>query len=505
MVPGAVKLPETQEDLLAALQRMPDHMRSYIAWQQRWVETARPNQLPPEHDWSECGYMAGRGFGKTRVGAEWIGRATYEDPSGFDAYVIAPTFGDIKFTCFEGESGIMSVVPPDLIVEYNKTDLLIRLRNVAGGVATLRGFSAEKPERLRGPQGCRAWCDELAAWQYDDTWDMMQMGLRLGSHPQVLWTTTPKPRELVRRLTTIEPADRDNPEPSRVIVSGATYDNSANLPKSFFKQLEQYEGTTIGRQELHGELIDPEEQGVIRRSWLRMWPCDRPLPQFEHIIMSLDTAFTEETQDSKSHDPDYTACSVWGTFRIKEEHHVLLLDCWQERLGLPDLIKRVKREMNTAYGDDEDKALIKPMFGSNKPLTSGRKPDMLIIEDKGSGISLRQSLTAHSIYAYAYNPGKADKLSRLHMVSPLFAARRVWMPESEKHARKPKSWAEPLIYQLCAYAGRGSLKHDDFVDSVSQVLRVLMDKQLVSVVKPAKSVHHDAPPSPTKKANPYAS
>lgn len=479
---------EITTEILSAL---PPDQLAFLAWQQRWVSTARPQQLPPESGWSECGFLAGRGFGKTRVGAEWLGRAAYEDPSGLPSYVICPTLGDIKRVAFEGESGLLNVIPPELLVNYNKSDLSITIRNIAGGTSILQGFSAEQPERLRGPQACRAWCDELAAWQYaDETWDMMMMGLRLGPNPQVLWTTTPKPRQIIRRLTT--------PQDGRIIVRGATYDNRANLPDSFFKQLEQYEGTKLGRQELYGELIDPEEAGIIRRSWLRLWPADKPLPRFDWIIMSLDTAYTEKTVDKKG-DPDPTACSVWGVFHHEKRSNVILLDCWEDHLGLPELVRRVRKELNTRYGEDADQALIKPLFGDSKPQTSGRKPDILLIEDKGSGISLRQTLEASGIEAYAYNPGRADKLSRLHIVSPIFAQKRVWIPESRKNPGKPMTWADPLITQLCSFAGEGSIKHDDFVDSTTQAMRLMMDRGLITLVQPAV----DKSPPRVVQGNPY--
>ena len=472
------------------------HKLVYVDWQTRWLDTARPNQVVERGNWSECGFLAGRGFGKTRVGAEWIASAAFEDPSGFDSCVIAPTYGDVKFTCFEGESGILSVLPPELLVEYNKTDLMIRMRNIAGGISVIRGFTAEKPERLRGPQHCRGWFDELAAWQYDeDTWDMAMFGMRLGHNPQVLWTTTPKPKELIRKLSA--------PQEGRIIVRGSTFDNKANLPDTFFKQLEQYEGTTIGRQELYGELIDPEESGIVKRSDFRLWPAKRALPAFDYIIMSLDTAFTEATYDKKKGDPDSTACVVVGSFHDKEGNsHLMVLDCWSERLGMPDLIKRVKRELNTPYGGDESEAMIKPMFGSSKPLGAGRKPDILLIEDKGSGISLRQMLEREGISAYAYNPGRADKLARLHMVSHIFARKRVWLPESEKYPGRPRNWIEPMLAQLCAFTGPGSIKHDDYVDAMTQVIRLCVDKGLVSVLKTKQAEHHRPPPKVVK--NPYA-
>jgi predicted phage terminase large subunit-like protein len=487
-------LPRAEPEVLLA--QLTPEQRVYLDWQRRWAATARASQLIPVGDWTECGVLAGRGFGKTRVGAEWITRAAYEDPSGFDSAVIAPTYQDVKFTCFEGESGILSVLPPELLVEYNKSDMVIKMRNVAGGVSTLRGFTAEKPERLRGPQHCRGWFDELAAWSYDeDTWDMAMFGMRLGPNPQVLWTTTPKPKGIVRKLTA--------PKEGRLIVRGATYDNRANLPDSFFKQLEQYEGTTIGRQELYGELIDPEESGIIKRSWLNLWPAKRVLPKFDWIIMSLDTAYTEKSVDKKG-DPDPTACGVWGVFQYKGMSHIMLLDCWEDHLGLPDLMKRTKKELNVRYGDDGDQALIKPMFGSSKPITSGRKPDILLIEDKGSGISLRQMLEREGIEAYAYNPGRADKLTRLHIVSPIFAQKRVWVPESDRTPGRPRTWCEPLIAQLCAFTGEGSIKHDDHVDQTTQALRLCMDKRMIDLTRKPKDADKGDRPPPTVVSNPYA-
>ena len=339
-------------------------------------------------------------------------------------------------------------------------------------------------------------CDELAAWQYDEVWDMAMMGLRLGTRPQVLWTTTPKPKDIVRKLTV--------PKPERVIFTGATYDNRANLPNSFFDQLAQYEGTTIGRQELYGELIDPEESGIVKRSDFRIWPAKKPLPALDYIILSLDTAFTEATYDSKRSDPDSTACVVMGSFRDREHNsHLIVLDCWSEQIGMPDLIRRVKKELNVSYGDDHDTALIKPMFGSGKPITSGRKPDLCLIEDKGSGISLRQMLEREGILAYAYNPGRADKLSRLHMVSHIFARKRVWLPESDKFPGRVRTWVEPMLSQLCAYTGPGSVKHDDYVDAMTQVMRLCIDKNLVSVLKSKKTEETVRLP-PTVVINPYS-
>ena len=487
----------------------PDQLR-YMIWRAKWLATSREKQRAPIGAWSEWGLLAGRGFGKTLCGAQWLADDAYNDPEGHGRVVIAPTFSDVRFVCFEGPTGLLSILPPELVTKYNADDMFVEMRNVAGGVCRIRGFSAERPERLRGPQFASLWADELAAWQYrEETWDMAMMGLRLGKSPKICWTTTPKPVDLVRKLI-------EN-KPGRIIVRGSTYENQANLPEAFFKQLQQYEGTTLGRQELMAEMIDPEQSGIVKRSQFRLWPADKVLPPFDWIVMSLDTAFTEATRDKKGGDPDFSACTVWGGFSIEEPKtkvvsiddipeleddkpharrtgsnfraeearaYVMLLDCWQEQLGLPDLITKVKRELNTAYGDDHDKALIKPLIGGSKPRTSGRKVDLVIIEDKGSGISLRQTLDREGIATYAYNPGRADKLTRLHLVSPIFARRLIWIPESNKFKGKPRTWIEPLLHQLCSFTGSGSIKHDDLVDSSTQALRYFVDKGMLSAIQP---------------------
>lgn len=417
----------------------------------------------------------------TLTGANWLVHAALTDPDHLPSAVIAPTLNDVRYTCFEGPTGILSLVPPDIVKDYNKTNLIITLDNDA----VIRGFSAEEPERLRGPQFARVWGDELAAWVSDqDTWDMMMFGLRLGTNPRVVWTTTPKPKEMIRGLI--------EKKTHRHITTGSSYENRANLAGTFFDQLKTYEGTQLGRQEIEGELIDAEEGGVIQRSWLRLWPHDRPLPAFEYVIMSLDTAFTEKTVDRKTHNADPTACQVWGVFwhtdpaTLQATTNVMLLDAWQDHLGLPELTRRVKREMQVAYGDDADRPKLRPLVGPARLATSGHKPDIILIEEKGSGISLRQNLEADGIFTYAYNPGGEDKLTRLHVVSDVFARRQVWLPESENPARKgkPKTWCDPVVVQLCSYRGPGSIRHDDHLDAATQAIRLCKNKGLLKAIKP---------------------
>lgn len=463
-----------------------------LAGKLTWAKKRLEHQREPAGDWWTIWLMlAGRGAGKTRTAAETLWQWAWARPDT-RWLVSAPTYNDLEAVCFEGESGLLAVTPRQIVEKYTTNGQpVLRLRNGS----QIIGITAEKPERFRGPQFHGGWLDELAAWQYlQEAWDLLMMGMRLGTHPRLVCTTTPKPVPLLRDLVGREGDDV-------VITRATTYDNLSNLAPTFKKQILKYEGTKIGRQEIHAELIDPTESGIIRRSWVQMWPKDQPLPPFDIIIMSLDTAYTEETRDKKSGDADFTACTVWGLFRRGKEHGMLLLDAWQERLGLPDLVDRVKQELRLRYGGEEQRPVIQPLFGPKRLHEAGKPVDLVIIEDKGSGISLRQFLGREGIDAYAYNPGRTKKLERLHMVSHLFNHGLVWMPESDKRPGHFRNWCEPVLDQLTMFTGEGSIRHDDFVDATTQALRYLADRDMISVTEP----DYDDDVIPFKKpANPYA-
>lgn len=470
---------------------LTDEDKRVLAWRQAFLEQARPNQTPPPGDWLVWGIMAGRGFGKTYAGANWTAYESLMEPKTI-SHVIAPTWSDAQFVCMEGPAGLVNIIPPELVRDYNRSDLIITLTN--GSI--IRAFTAEKPDRLRGPQCHRIWADELAAWQRaQETWDMAMMGLRLGQQTRAVFTTTPKPVPLVQALVK---------DKNVAITRGTTYENKANLAPTFFQQLAKYEGTQLGRQELMGELIDPEESGIIKRSWFKLWPADKKLPAFDFVVMSLDTAFTEQTRDKKSGNADPTACAVWGFFKNPntKRSEMMLLDCWQEWLGLPDLIEKVRKELKVEYGDVAV-PMIKPLYGAPLVGGTGKKIDLIIIEDKGSGISLRQMLEREGVVTYPYNPGRADKLARLHIVSHIPANGYVWLPESKKRAGEPMTWTEPLLGQLCVFTGEGSTEHDDFVDVCSQAWRYFADKG--SMVFTGYKRDPDVVLPPKKSSgNPYA-
>lgn len=469
---------------------LPRSQQVAYMWRMKWLAQAHQHQiLPPGEWWAIWLLLAGRGAGKTRTAAEQLGWWAWSEPKT-RWLVAAPTSSDVSSVCFEGESGLLNVIPSDLIADYKSQKQELYLINGS----MIKGIPASEPERFRGPQFHGGWFDELAAWDYlQEAWDMIQFGMRLGDRVRQIASTTPKPKELVKELIKREGKDV-------VITRASTYANLDNLAPQFKQQILQYEGTKLGRQEIYAEVINPEEDGIIKRSWFKMWPADKPLPEFEHIIMSLDTAFTEKTVDKKG-DPDPSACSVWGYFKYDKKPAIILLDCWEDHLGLPDLITRVKQEMNVQYGQGDMKPVIKPMVGPKSSYLVGRKPDLLLIEDKGSGISLRQMLAREEILAYPYNPGRADKLARLHMVSHIFAHGYVWVVESEKRPGQIKTWAEPLVSQLCSFTGEKSIKHDDLMDSATQAIRFLSDKNMLAMtVKQPEPL----PKRQKQYTNPYA-
>lgn len=453
----------------------------FLRWRMMWRAKARKKQLPPKEfeEFEKTIWMcrSGRGWGKTLVGSNWLGMEAASFQSQY--YVVAPTKDDVRYVCFEGPTGLYSVIPPRLISHSNLALPSITLWN--GSV--IRGFAGDTPERLRGPQAAAAWLDEIASWLYpQEAWDNIAFGLRLGPNPRLLVTGTPKPSPFIRELVS---------NPDVVNVVGSTYENKKNLPKIFFQSVSKYEGTKVGRQELHGEVLDPEEEGFIKRSEWRLWPSDKPLPQFKYIILSLDTAFTEKTFDKKKQQRDPTACTVWGLFertvrktngRKRIENHILLLDAWEDQLSFPQLIKRVKKARRIRYGAGNQKLLLRPKIIplERRPAPTGKKIDTILIEAKGSGISLMQSLAVEQIKTEGYNPGRADKLERLHYISPLWAHSRVWAVESELKGKEGefKQWAEPVITQCCTYTGPGSVKHDDLLDTTTQALRLLMDEHI---------------------------
>lgn len=265
----------------------------------KWQFWARPNQIAPGGNWTFWMLLAGRGFGKTRTGAEWV-LDRVEKGLAKRIALVAPTAADVRKVMVEGESGILAKAPPWNRPHFEPSKLQLTWPN--GAIAQL--FSAEEPERLRGPQCDTFWADELAAWKkLQETWDMLQFGFRLGNDPRGVITTTPKPVPLVKDLIS---NDRELPEAMRAddwlghvaVTRGSTYDNVANLAPNFFAQVvRRYEGTRLGRQELEAAILEDMPGALWVRSNI---DANRKTgtPPFPDIIKPLDVVTGERQTES---------------------------------------------------------------------------------------------------------------------------------------------------------------------------------------------------------------
>lgn len=239
----------------------------------------RESQNIPDGDWLVWLIKAGRGFGKTRTGAEWLADQAIGQPATRWA-ILAPTFADARDTCVEGESGVLAVLrrrrrQPAV---WNRSLGEMTLDNGS----RIKLFSADEPERLRGPQHHGAWCDEPASWRYGiAAWDQLQFGLRLGQHPQTVVTGTPKPVPLVKQLV-----NRGAPEVH--VTSGSTFENAANLAPSALAELRaRYEGTRLGRQELNAELLEDVEGALWTRAMYDDTRVDEA-PAMTRVAVAVD-------------------------------------------------------------------------------------------------------------------------------------------------------------------------------------------------------------------------
>ena len=264
-----------------------------------WREVARPEQLAPgtigaasqRSDWRTWLVLAGRGWGKTRTGVEWVAERVR---LGAKHVIIAgPTASDVRDVLVEGQSGLLSCYPEDEQPHYEPSKNRItwaRGRHSPEGARAIL-LSAEEPNRFRGKQGDTVLCDELAAWQYPDAWQQLQFAMRLGT-PRFAVTTTPKPTKLIRSLL----AD------ARVAVTrGSTFDNAANLAPDFLQSMrEQFEGTRLGRQELNAELLEDVEGALwtgalIERARVRVAPAD-----LLRTVVAIDPAVSNEENSDET-------------------------------------------------------------------------------------------------------------------------------------------------------------------------------------------------------------
>lgn len=260
-----------------------------------WEFWARPTQLEPVgNDWDYWIFNAGRGAGKTRAGAEWVRHRVKCGDKRIAC--VAPTKGDVRRVMVEGDSGLLNVCwkgdrtyrgAEMGFPEWSPTNNTLTWAN--GAKAEF--FSAEDPERLRGPQFYSAWADEVAAWRnQQDVWDMLSFCMRLGRHPRTMVTTTPKPTKLMRTLLR---------HPKSHVTSGSTFDNSANLASTYLDAVRKtYEGTRLGRQELYAEILEEAEGALWSTEMLdRCQISVNEIPEaFNRIVVSVDPAITSNAE-----------------------------------------------------------------------------------------------------------------------------------------------------------------------------------------------------------------
>lgn len=306
--------PEAQRKALAMIHANPDDWRPFYCGRQgcdgkphgKWQWShARASQKPPPGDWLTWAYIAGRGAGKTRSGTEWTHRLAKAFPGGRIA-IIEPTGNDIRDTIVEGESGLLAKSPPGEMPVWEPSKRKLTWKNGFTGYC----YSGEEPDRLRGKQHHFAWVDEAPHIDLiEDVWYNLLFGLRLGKHPRILITTTPLPTKWMKDLLK---------RPNTVLTSGSTYDNLDNLSPIFKDAiLSQYAGTTLGRQEIEGRIVDAVDGALWTVSMIDQDRVDEQfVPEMRRIYVAVDPA------GSSNKDADETGIVVVG-LGVDDHYYVL--------------------------------------------------------------------------------------------------------------------------------------------------------------------------------------
>lgn len=282
-----------QDERTAMLRSLDEDALNQLLWQWRGWQ-ARPDQLAPPGDWDTWILRAGRAFGKTRTGAEWVRELIDSGEYGRIA-LVNDTAADVRDVMVEGPSGVVSVCPPWDKPKYEPSKRRVTWPN--GAVAIL--YAAESPEMLRGPEHDAAWCDEPAKWKNlrkpdregGTAYDNLKMGLRRGKHPRMLLTTTPRRIPEVQRLLS---------DPRAVVTKGSTYANRRNLPANFIAEMQaKYEGTVLGRQELHGDLVADVEGALWNHKLIEKYRVHEH-PQLIRIGIAIDPSTTSGARSNEA-------------------------------------------------------------------------------------------------------------------------------------------------------------------------------------------------------------
>lgn len=441
---------EKKQRLIESVQNLP------ASWQKLLVERtiewqfkkARPKQLEPEGEWNIWMLLGGRGAGKTIVMANWVRDKAIEF-AGCRIAVVGQDFESAQKVLFDGESGLFANIPREAIKSYNKTTLVLEIKN--GSI--IYGYSSQEPDKFRGPQFHFAALDEFAAYDYaQEVFDTIKYAVRLGKKPKTLITTTPRPIPIILEL-------RDRKDVAMVTMS--LHENRENLPDTLFQNIAKDEGTEYGRQEIYGEILSLDEHAIIKKSWFKIWENEQ-YPEFEFIIQSYDTGYKEKA----SNDP--SACIVLGLFFNPETkwYNVMLIHGWVAHLAYPDLRQKVLNEFhNVKYGQTQHRA------------------DLVLIEDKGSGQSLYQDLREVFVPARAWNPGRENKVLRAQLVAYLISGGMVHIPKHlMDEANEQGTWMHEFMKQISTFGPttvNTKGQHDDFIDTLTQALAFFRDSNML--------------------------
>lgn len=302
-----------------------------------WSVLGRPSQQLPEGDWRTWLIMAGRGFGKTRTGAESIRRWVREGTCRRIA-LVGSSLHDVRSIMVEGESGLLGVHTNEERPVFTPSKRLIEWPN--GAIASL--FGAENVDQLRGPQFDGAWVDELAKFRRaPDLWSQLQLCMRLGKNPRTIITTTPRPLKLIQSLIKA---------PDVYVTKGSTFDNSANLAQTYLDQIEdQFLNTRLGAQEIYAEMLTETEGALWQRSLIHYHQPtydEAGKPDLKRIVIAIDPATT--THDHS----DETGIVVVG---VDEKNQVYVLEDLSGKLSPNDWGTRV---VNSYYRVKADRVVV---------------------------------------------------------------------------------------------------------------------------------------------------
>lgn len=273
---------ETTESLIKQVQNLTKEQAIKKLFDWRSELNARPNQVAPDGNWTTWLILAGRGFGKTRTGAEWV-RERVESGLSKRIALIGKTPADVRDVMIEGESGLLNISPPYNMPTYEPSKRRLTWDN--GAIA--QTFSSYEPDQLRGSQFDTAWADEMASWEYpEETWDNLMFALRLGEKPQVCVTTTPRPLQLLINLRDAK---------TTVLTKGTSYDNRENLNQQFFDSiLSKYKNTRLGMQEIYAEILEESDNAMWKREWLDEGRLEVGPGDLERVVVAIDPAVTSK-------------------------------------------------------------------------------------------------------------------------------------------------------------------------------------------------------------------